>query len=47
VGNGNGVSEGPNHFYSGARGHDLEQPAFAQLFVILQMRGKGIEARRR
>lgn len=42
-----GVGEGSNYFYSGARGHDLEQTAFAQLFVILQMPGKGIEARRR
>jgi hypothetical protein len=47
VGDGNRIGEGPNHFYSGVRGNDLEQPAFAQLFVILQMLGKGIEAGRR
>jgi hypothetical protein len=47
VGDGHGVGEGPNQFDGGVRSNDLEQPAFAQLFVIMQMLGKRTEPSRR
>jgi hypothetical protein len=42
VGDGNGLGEGPNHFCGVVRGEDLKQSALAELFVILQLLGKGL-----
>jgi len=47
VGDLNGVGEGLKHFYRGLGSDDLEQSAFAQFFVTLQMLGKGTKSCRR
>jgi hypothetical protein len=47
VGDWDVIGEVPNHAYRRVGVDYLEQPAFAQLFAIAQMLGKGTESGRR